>query len=89
MRNFVECCLGGNVALPGMSVGSARRLQPGDLLLVCTDGFWSGLDDAEVATLGASSEPVDQGLRRLAEHAVRTNGPYSDNTSAAVLRWLG
>ena len=42
MRNFVECCLGGNFALPGMSIGSARRLQPGDVLLVCTDGFWSG-----------------------------------------------
>ena len=54
MRNFVECCLGGNFALPGMSVGSARRLQPGDLLLVCTDGFWSGLEDADVATLGAA-----------------------------------
>jgi len=28
-------------------------------------------------------------LRRLAEQAVRNNGPYSDNTSAAALRWLG
>lgn len=89
MRNFVECCLGGNFALPGMSVRSARRLEPGDLLLVCTDGFWSGLEDAEVATLGASGEPVDKGLRRLAEEAIRANGPYSDNTSAAALRWIG
>jgi serine/threonine protein phosphatase PrpC len=89
MRNFVECCLGGNFALPGMTVGSARRLQPGDLLLVCTDGFWSGLEDADVATCGAGNEPVERGLRRLAELAVRNNGPYSDNTSVAGLRWLG
>jgi serine/threonine protein phosphatase PrpC len=89
MRNFVECCLGGNFALPGMSVGPARRLAKGDLLLVCTDGFWSGLEDEEVATLGAGNEPVDKGLRRLGELAVRNNGPYSDNTSAAALRWLG
>jgi serine/threonine protein phosphatase PrpC len=89
MRNFVECCLGGNFALPGMSIGSARRLRQGDLLLVCTDGFWSGLDDADVATFGADDETVDKGLRRLAEQAVRANGPYSDNTSAAALRWLG
>jgi serine/threonine protein phosphatase PrpC len=88
MRNFVECCLGGNLALPGMTVASVRRLQPGDLLLVCTDGFWSGLDDAQVATLGASEETVGKGLRRLAERAVQANGPYSDNTSAAALRWL-
>ncbi len=89
MRNFVECCLGGNFALPGMSIGSARRLQPDDILLVCTDGFWSGLDDAEVATVGADEEPIDKGLRRLAEKAVQANGPYSDNTTAAALRWLG
>jgi serine/threonine protein phosphatase PrpC len=89
MRNFVECCLGGNAALPGMSIGSARRLQQGDLLMVCTDGFWAGLEDADVATLGAGNEPVDKALRRLAEQAVRNNGPYSDNTSAAALRWLG
>jgi serine/threonine protein phosphatase PrpC len=89
MRNFVECCLGGNFALPGMSIGSARRLRPGDVLLVCTDGFWSGLDDADVATFGADDEPVEKGLRRLADRAVKANAPYSDNTSVAALRWLG
>jgi len=87
MRNFVECCLGGNFALPGMSVGPARRLEPGDVLLVCTDGFWSGLEDEDICALGAK-EPLDKDLRRLAELAVRNNGPYSDNTSAAALRWV-
>jgi serine/threonine protein phosphatase PrpC len=89
MRNFVECCLGGNFALPGMNVSSARRLKKGDVLLVCTDGFWSGLEDSDVASLGANNEPIDKALRRLGELAVRNNGPYSDNTSAAALRWLG
>jgi serine/threonine protein phosphatase PrpC len=89
MRNFVECCLGGNLALPGMTVTSGRRLQAGDLLLVCTDGLWAGLTDAEVAGLGTGEEPLAQSLRRIAELAVRTAGPYSDNTSAAALRWLG
>jgi serine/threonine protein phosphatase PrpC len=89
MRNFVECCLGGNYALPGMSVGSARRLQPGDSLLVCTDGFWAGLEEAEIASLAAGDEPIQQGLRRLAERAVKINDPYSDNTSAAALKWYG
>jgi PPM family protein phosphatase len=89
MRNFVECCLGGNFALPGMSVGSPRRLLAGDILLVCTDGFWSGLEDADVASCGAGGEPLEQGLKRLAAQAVRANGPYSDNTSVAALRWLG
>lgn len=89
MRNFVECCLGGNFALPGMSVTGARRLAAGDVLLVCTDGFWAGLEDGDVASLAAPAELLDKGLRRLAEQAVRNNGPFSDNTSAAALRWIG
>ncbi len=89
MRNYVECCLGGSYALPGMSVSSPRRLKKGDLLMVCTDGFWSGLEDRDVATFGAGGEPVEQSLQRLADQAVRNTGPYSDNTSVAGLRWIG
>jgi protein phosphatase len=89
MRNFVECCLGGTFALPGMTVTPAKRLQPNDLLLACTDGFWAGLPDAEIAMLGSETEPLEQSLRRIAEKAVRTAGPYSDNTSAVAVRWNG
>lgn len=89
MRNFVECCLGGNFALPGMSVTAAHRLHPGDLLLVCTDGFWAGLADDEIAELAAGDEPLSARLRSIGEKAVRANSPFSDNTSAAALRWLG
>jgi serine/threonine protein phosphatase PrpC len=89
MRNFVECCLGGNFSLPGMTVASAKRLQPNDLLLACTDGFWAGLTDADLAALDSAEEPLPQGLRRIAERAVRTSSPYSDNTSAVALRWRG
>lgn len=89
MRNFVECCLGGNEVLPGMSVAPSRRLLPGDVLLGCTDGFWSGLDDAVIAGCGAGGETLEQGLRRLATQAVRAHNAHSDNTSVAALRWLG
>lgn len=89
MRNYVECCLGGNRTLPGMSIGAARRLEPGDLLLACTDGFWSGLEENDIATCGTDDESLEQGLARLAAEAVHANGRSSDNTSAAALRWLG
>jgi serine/threonine protein phosphatase PrpC len=89
MRNFVECCLGGDAGLPGMSITARRRLDPGDTLLVCTDGLWSGLDDAELASLSSDREPLPAALRRVGEAAVRASGPYSDNSSAAALRFLG
>ena len=88
MRNFVECCLGGDIVLPGMSVTSRRFVRPGDVLMVCSDGLWSGLADEQIGGLAADGEALAGGLRRLAEQAVRACGPYSDNTSAAALRVL-
>jgi serine/threonine protein phosphatase PrpC len=49
MRNYVECCLGGDPILPDMAIARRRPVEHGDVLLVCTDGFWSGLKDAEIA----------------------------------------
>jgi serine/threonine protein phosphatase PrpC len=90
MRNFVECCLGGDSPLPDMSVTAFRKLEPGDVLLACTDGLWSGVEDGDIAK--ATVDPhdsMDRILRSLAERAVARNSPYSDNTSATAVRWLG
>ena len=89
MRNFVECCLGGDVMLPGMNITSHKKLLPGDTLLACTDGFWSGLTDEAIASLGHSDAPLEMTLQQLGKQAVKTNGQYSDNTSAIALRWMG
>lgn len=89
MRNFVECCLGGDTWLPGMTITRKKLLEPNDVLLVCTDGLWSGLGDERISALAANTEALAAGLRRMGEQAVRACGPYSDNTSAAALRFLG
>jgi PPM family protein phosphatase len=89
MRNFVECCLGGDVPLPDMSVSACKRLRDGDVILVCTDGLWSGVEDTDIAALSADeASKLPEMLKVLAERAVARNAPYSDNTSAAVARWL-
>jgi PPM family protein phosphatase len=89
MRNFVECCLGGDSPLPNMSVAGRRRLMPGDVVLACTDGLWAGAEDAEIGALTDATEPLATTLPALAARAVSRNHPHSDNTSAAALRWLG
>ncbi|MDB6088553.1 MAG: hypothetical protein JWN85_1337 [Gammaproteobacteria bacterium] len=90
MRNFVECCLGGDPILPDMTLTRRRALEPNDVLLVCTDGMWGGVKDTEIAsevtTIGA---PLNEKLLELAQRAVVRTGAASDNTSAAALRWLG
>jgi serine/threonine protein phosphatase PrpC len=88
MRNFVECCLGGDQPVPDMSISGRKRLKPNDVLLVCTDGLWSGVDDAEIAALSEEGA-LDVALAALAKAAVSANSPHSDNTSAAALRWRG
>ncbi|HKT72992.1 MAG TPA: protein phosphatase 2C domain-containing protein [Steroidobacteraceae bacterium] len=90
MRNFVECCLGGDPIVPDMTLGRRRPLAPNDVLFVCTDGFWSGLRDGEIASeLTSTGVPLRDKLREMAERAVTRSGPASDNTSGAALRWLG
>jgi serine/threonine protein phosphatase PrpC len=89
MRNYVECCLGGDRPLPDMSVTARKRIAVGDVLLVCSDGLWSGVDDVEIAELATESPTLQAGIESLAQTAVDRNAPHSDNTSIAALRWLG
>ena len=90
MRNFVECCIGGDSPVPDMSITNRKPLKPGDVLLACSDGLWSGLGDAEMAEIG---EPGDdnlvENLKALSMKALNVNSPYSDNTTGTALRWLG
>ncbi len=89
MRNFVESCLGGDPILPEMAVSPRRALQPGDVLLVCTDGFWAGLDDERIGRAFANpAQPLRETLTALAGQALVSAGPASDNTSVAALRLL-
>jgi len=89
MRNFVECCLGGDPILPDMTLSRRRAIEPGDLMLVCTDGFWGPLKDPEVAGSLNGNGKLREELLELGTRAVKRAGPGSDNTSAAALRWLG
>jgi len=89
MRNFVESCLGGEPILPEMAVSGRHALLPGDVLLVCTDGFWANLDESVIAgafvTLGLSLQDT---LAALGTQALLNAGGASDNTSVGALRFL-
>ncbi|MGA2776102.1 MAG: protein phosphatase 2C domain-containing protein [Steroidobacteraceae bacterium] len=88
MRNYVECCLGGDAALPEMSISTRRRLKSGDMLVLCTDGMWANLKDQDFVRFAQSSgKPLRESLTELGTQAVEASAPYSDNTTAAVLRW--
>jgi serine/threonine protein phosphatase PrpC len=89
MRNFVESCLGGDAAVPEMNISGRKPLQSGDVLLLCTDGIWANLSDAEIsAFVNDRARPMRSCLQELGQKAVAASAPYSDNSTVAVLRWL-
>ena len=88
MRHYVEYCLGGVAERPLISISEERALEPGDLLLVCSDGLWSGVPDREIAAGPASDTMLADWLARVSSRAVRACTPYSDNTTAITLRVL-
>jgi PPM family protein phosphatase len=89
MRNFVECCLGGDPAIPEMAITGRHLLQPGDVLLLCTDGIWANLRDSDIAAFFRDeNQDLRAWLEALGRRAVQASAPFSDNSTAAVLRWV-
>ncbi len=90
MRNFVECCIGGDAPVPDMSITRKKPLEDGDVLLACSDGLWSGMNDAEIAEISTRRTiGLAENLKALSMKALRMNAPYSDNTTGTAILWLG
>lgn len=59
-------------------------LEPGDLILLCSDGLTGMVDDDELAYILASDLPLDGAARELADAANRNGG--ADNITAILIR---
>jgi serine/threonine protein phosphatase PrpC len=88
MRNFVECCLGGDAPVPDMSITTKLPLAVGDVLLACSDGLWSGISDDDIGEISSPGENnLAENLKALSLKALNANSPYSDNTTGTAIRW--
>jgi serine/threonine protein phosphatase PrpC len=88
MRNYLTRCLGGDAGVPQVSYGEIDKLTNNDMLVLCSDGFWSQLGKGQLETLLAKKD-IDAQLNELANLAEKHAYPQSDNISAIALRWLG
>jgi serine/threonine protein phosphatase PrpC len=71
-----------------MTIGVRKVMQSGDVMLLCSDGFWSPLDIAQLAGLSAVPGKLADNLQALATAATKAAAPQSDNTSAAAVRYV-
>jgi serine/threonine protein phosphatase PrpC len=85
-RNKITNCLGGVGDLFYSEPNAAVALQHGDVLLLCSDGLWSPLVDAEIAA-GFLTAPLKSTLNYLIDLALGREGTRADNTTAVVARW--
>jgi serine/threonine protein phosphatase PrpC len=85
MRNYVTQCIGVMPNEPRVSVSKGVELEKGDILLLCTDGFWEPLDDALIGSQ-LLEKTIQQSISELALQAEKTNYPNSDNTSVLAIK---
>jgi serine/threonine protein phosphatase PrpC len=84
-RNYVTRCLGGSQALPEAELG-LYQLQPGDVLMLCSDGVWSSIDPELMSDALCSSMTVADAAKALTEEATQAAYPESDNATLIAVR---
>ena len=61
-----------------------RALAAGDMLLLCSDGLYGGLDDASLQLLMATPGKLEEVTERLVQTSLERNG--SDNITAVTIK---
>jgi serine/threonine protein phosphatase PrpC len=69
---------------PQPSASLQAPLAPGEVLLLCTDGFWEHLEEHELMSL--ASKPLVEQLAELAATACKRGAGKSDNVTALAAR---
>jgi PPM family protein phosphatase len=84
-RNVLFTCLG-SPGKPVIDTVGPLILQKGDRMLLCSDGLWGNLTDAEI-TQEIAAHGVADSVPELVEKALRVGGPRCDNVSALAVEW--
>jgi len=84
-RNVLFTCLG-SPTKPIYDLTGPVPLEQGDRILLCSDGLWGTLSDAEI-TQQLARQAVSQSVPELVEQALRKAGASSDNVTVLALEW--
>lgn len=84
-RNFLYTCLG-CPARPEFDLAGPLTLEPGDRVLLCSDGLWDSLDEQTIVDQ-LSQLAVAEAVPALVDQALQRAGADSDNVTALALEW--
>ena len=84
-RNILFTCLG-SPTKPVFDVTGPVMLQQGDKILLCSDGLWGTLPDADIVRQ-LSTQSVSDAVPELVEQALRRGGEHCDNVTVIALEW--
>ena len=82
-RNILFTCLG-SPTKPVFDMAGPIQLQQGDRIMLCSDGLWGNLNDADIA-FHLSQKTVAQAVPNLVEKALQKGGDSSDNVTVIVV----
>lgn len=89
-RSGITKCLGGQNDVTEVTVTAPIALREGDMLLLCSDGVWSQLKQAEMeGYMLDEAASLEERTAALVENAVKSRGGRSDNATALAFKWLG
>ncbi|MGX9220728.1 PP2C family protein-serine/threonine phosphatase [Massilia varians] len=86
-RNKLYNCLGAGQA-PKIDISRQASLEPGDTLLLCSDGLWGMLPDTEIVHR-LSTSTIVQAVPDMVAMAAAIGGTRADNTTALAITWQG
>ncbi len=84
-RNVLFTCLG-SPGKPVVDTAGPMLLQPGDRVMLCSDGLWGAVSDAVIVE-HLAKRPISDAVPELAEQALRNAGPRSDNVTVLAVEW--
>jgi PPM family protein phosphatase len=84
-RNVLFTCLG-SPGKPVVDTAGPLLLHSGDRVLLCSDGLWGSVSDAEIAG-ELAQRPISDAVPELVERALRHAGAKSDNVTIIAAEW--
>ena len=84
-RNVLFTCLG-SPGKPVVDTAGPMLLQPGDRILLCSDGLWGNVSDATVVD-HLARHSISQAAPELVEMALRAGGAKCDNVTIIAMEW--